>query len=56
MEKGLGKEMMRFRLSVIFWVFGVDVGRCTDKPWQFPSACAMVFLPKIRPDDCDVII
>ena len=31
MEKGLGKEMTRFGLSVIFGVFGVDTGRCADK-------------------------
>ena len=26
-EKGFGKEMMRFGLSVIFGIFGVDAGR-----------------------------
>ena len=31
MEKGLGKEMMRFGLSVIFGIFGVGTGKCTDK-------------------------
>ena len=46
MEKGLGKETMRFGLSIIFGVFGVDAGRCADKLWQFPCACAVVFLPK----------
>ena len=35
MEKGLGKEMMRFGLSVIFGIFGMDAGRCADKLWQF---------------------
>ena len=28
------------------WLFGVDAGRCTDKPWQFLCTCAVVFLPK----------
>ena len=27
-------------------LFGMDAGRCTDKPWQFFCACAVVFLPK----------
>ena len=55
-EKGLGKEMTRFGLSVIFGVFGVDASRCADELWQFPCTCAVVFPPKIRADDCDIII
>ena len=46
MEKGLGKEMMRFGLSIIFGIFSVDASRCADKLWQFHCACALVFLPK----------
>ena len=36
MEKGLGKEMMRFGLSVIFRVFSMDAGGCAEKLWWFP--------------------
>ena len=46
MEKGLGKETMRFGLSIIFRIFGMDAGRCADKPWQFYCTCTGVFLPK----------
>ena len=46
MEKGFGKETMRFGLSVIFGIFGVDAGGFTDKLWQFFCACAVVFPPK----------
>ena len=45
-EKGLGKEMTRFRLSVIFRIFGMDTGRCADKLWWFCCACTVVFLLK----------
>ena len=45
MEKGLGKEMKRFRASVIFGTFGMDAGRCADEPCQFHCACTVVFLP-----------
>ena len=37
---------MRFGAFVIIGDSDVDVGRCTDEPWQFECACAMVFLPK----------
>ena len=30
-ETGFGKEMMRFGISIIFGLFGVDASRCTDK-------------------------
>ena len=43
MEKGLGKEMTRFGLSVILGIFGVDAGRYADEPWWFHGTCAMVF-------------
>ena len=56
MEKGLGKEMMRFRLSVIFGIFGMDAGRCADEPWQFCCTCAVFSHQKIRADDRDIII
>ena len=46
MEKGLGKETMRFGLSVIFGIFSVDASRCTDKTWQFCCTCTVVFPPK----------
>ena len=46
MEKGLEKEMTRFGLSVIFEIFGMDAGRCTDKLWWFHCACTVVFPPK----------
>ena len=45
-EKGFGKETMRFGISIIFSIFGMDVGRCTDKLWQFFCTCAVVFLLK----------
>ena len=32
MEKGLGKETMRFGASVIFGTFGMDAGGCADEP------------------------
>ena len=56
MEKGLGKEMMRFGLSVIFRIFSVDASGCADEPWQFHCTCAVVSHQKIRADDCDIII
>ena len=28
------------------WLFGVDAGGCTDKPWQFFCTCSVVFPPK----------
>ena len=46
MKKGLGKEMMRFGLSVIFGIFDVAAGGCADKLWQFCCICTVVFLPK----------
>ena len=42
-EKGFGKETMRFGLSVIFRIFGVDTGGCADKLWQFLCTCTVVF-------------
>ena len=42
-EKGFGKETMRFILSVIFGIFGMDAGRYTDEPWQFFCARTVVF-------------
>ena len=45
-RKGFRKEMTRFRVSVIFGIFGMDVGGCMDELWQFFCACAVVFLPK----------
>ena len=39
-KKGFGKETMRFRISVIFDVFGVDAGGCADELWQSFRACA----------------
>ena len=56
MEKGFGRETMKFGLSVIFGIFGVDADRCADEPWQFPCTCVVVFPPKIRADDCYIII
>ena len=40
-EKGFGKEMMRFGISIIFSLFGMDTGGCADKLWWF--FCAVVF-------------
>ena len=34
-EKGFRKETMRFGISVIFSIFGMDASRCTDELWQF---------------------
>ena len=31
-EKGFRKEMMRFGLSRIFGILGVDAGGCADEP------------------------
>ena len=42
-ETGFEKEMMRFGISVIFGLFGMDAGRCADELWWFFHACAMVF-------------
>ena len=56
MEKGLGKETMRFGLAVIFGVFSVDTGRCADELWWFHCICAVVFPPKMRADNCEIII
>ena len=28
------------------WLFGMDAGRCADKPWQFFCTCTVVFPPK----------
>ena len=42
-ETGFGKEMMRFGISVIFSLFGVDAGRYADKLWQFFCTCTVVF-------------
>ena len=43
-RKGIKKEMMRFGAFVIFGGSDVDAGRFADEPWQFQSACAVVFL------------
>ena len=43
MQKGLGKQMMRFRLSIIFGILGMDASRCADEPWHFCCACTVVF-------------
>ena len=42
-EKGFGKETMRFRISIIFGIFGMDAHGFTDKLWWFFHACAVVF-------------
>ena len=42
-RKRVWKEMMRFRLSVIFGIFGMDAGRYADELWQFFCTCAVVF-------------
>ena len=36
--------MMRFGISVIFGIFGVDASGGADKLWQVFCACAVVFL------------
>ena len=41
--KGFGKERTRFRLSMIFRIFGVDASRCADEILHFFCACAVVF-------------
>ena len=46
MEKGLGKEMTRFGLSIIFGIFGVNTGRCADELWWFHCVCTVVFPAK----------
>ena len=38
---------MRFGISVIFGIFGMDASRCTDELWQFFHACTVVFPAKI---------
>ena len=47
MEKGLGKETMRFGLSVIFRIIGVDTGRYADELWQLFCICTVVFPTEI---------
>ena len=34
-KKEFGKKRMRFRLSIMFGVFGMDSGGCTDELWHF---------------------
>ena len=41
--KGFRRETMRFGISVIFGIFGVDAGRCADELWQFFCTCTAVF-------------
>ena len=41
--KGFKKEMMRFKLSVIFGIFGMDASRYADELWQFFCTCTVVF-------------
>ena len=36
-------DIPNFRIKQLF---GMDAGRCADKPWQFFCACTVVFLPK----------
>ena len=43
-ETGFRKEMMRFEISIIFGLFGMDAGGCADELWQFFCACTVVFL------------
>ena len=35
---------MRFGISIIFGLFGMDAGGCVDELWQFFCACTVVFL------------
>ena len=46
-RKGFRKEKTRFRISIIFGIFGMDAGRYADELWQFVHACAVVFATKI---------
>ena len=34
-EKGFGKETIRFGISIIFGIFGMDARGCADELWQF---------------------
>ena len=54
-ETRFRKEMMRFGICIIFGLFGMDAGRCTDELWQFFCACTVVFLLINGADNCDII-
>ena len=37
-------EILNFQYK---WLFGMDAGRCADKPWQLVHTCAVVFPAKM---------
>ena len=43
-EKGIGKEMKRFRAFIIFGGSDMDASRFADEPWWFQCTCTVVFL------------
>ena len=43
-ERGFAKETMRFGISIIFSLFGMDASGCADELWQIVCTCAVVFL------------
>ena len=44
--KRVQKRDNEFRITIIFGIFGMDAGRCTDELWWFFCTCTVVFAPK----------
>ena len=50
--KGFGRETMRFGISVIFGIFGMDASGCTDELWQFFCVCRIGSISRIHSVVC----